>query len=92
MELFHSILYYTLSGMLTVLWLALFLRAVVSWFDPTGEGVLSGILYLITEPLIHPIRVLFEKKEWFTETPIDVPFFVLILLVAVLRGLVSLIF
>ena len=92
MELFHSILYYTLSGMLTVLWLALFLRAIVSWFDPTGEGALSGVLYVITEPLIHPIRVLFEKKGWFQETPIDVPFFVLILLVAVLRGLVSLIF
>ncbi len=92
MELFYSILYYTLSGMLTVLWLALFLRAIVSWFDPTGEGALSGILYVITEPLIHPIRLLFEKMDWFQETPIDVPFFVLVILVAVLRGVVSLLF
>ena len=92
MELFYSILYYTLSGMLTVLWLALFLRTIISWFDPTGEGALSGILYVITEPLIHPIRLLFEKMDWFQETPIDVPFFVLVILVAVLRGVVSLLF
>ena len=92
MELFYSILYYTLSGMLTVLWLALFLRAIVSWFDPTGEGAISGVLYFVTEPLIHPIRLLFEKMDWFQETPIDVPFFVLVILVAVLRGVVSLLF
>lgn len=85
MELFHAIVYYTLSGILTVLWLALFLRAVLSWFDPTGEGAISGVLYLVTEPLIHPIRLLFEKMDWFQETPIDVPFFVLVILVAILR-------
>ena len=85
MELFHSILYYTLSSMLTIIWVALFLRAIFSWFDPTGEGWFSGLLYMITEPMIHPVRVLFEKMDWFQETPLDVPFFVLVILVAVLR-------
>ena len=89
MELFHSILYHTLSGMLTIIWVALFLRAILSWFDPTGEGKLSGLFYMITEPLIHPIRLLFEKLNWFQETPIDVPFFALVILVAVLRMLIS---
>ena len=89
MELFHSILYYTLSSMLTIIWVALFLRAIFSWFDPTGEGKLSSLFYMITEPLIHPIRVLFEKLDWFQGTPLDVPFFVLVLLVIILRTLVS---
>ncbi|MBE6529087.1 MAG: YggT family protein [Ruminococcaceae bacterium] len=89
MELFHSILYHTLSGMLTVLWAALFLRAILSWFDPTGEGWLSGLLYMITEPMIHPVRMLFEKMDWFQETPIDVPFFAVVILIAVLRGLMT---
>lgn len=89
MELFRAILYYTLSGLLTVFWLALFLRAILSWFDPTGEGTFSSLLYVITEPLIHPIRVLFEKLDWFQETPVDVPFFVLVILIAVLRALLT---
>lgn len=92
MELFYSILYHTLSGLLTILWLALFLRAIVSWFDPTGEGAISGVLYFVTEPLIYPVRVLFEKKDWFQETPIDVPFFVTVLLVILLRSLLTLLF
>ena len=89
MELFRVILYNTLSSMLIILWLALFLRAIVSWFDPTGEGWFSGLLYMITEPMIHPIRVLFEKMGWFQETPLDVPFFVLVILIAILRFLLT---
>ncbi len=87
MELFHAILYHTLSAMLTILWLALFLRAIFSWFDPTGEGWFSGLLYMITEPMIHPIRVLFEKMNWFQGTPLDVPFFALVIVVSLLRAL-----
>ena len=89
MELIHAILYHTLSAMLTILWLALFLRAIFSWFDPTGEGWFSGLLYMITEPMIHPIRVLFEKMNWFQGTPLDVPFLALVLLIVILPTLLT---
>lgn len=89
MELFHDILFYTLSAILTLAEIALFLRAILSWFDPMGEGRLSSFFYMVTEPLIYPVRRLFEKKGWFEGTPIDVPFLVVILIIAVLRGLLA---
>lgn len=90
MEIFHSILYHTLSAILTILWVSLLLRAILSWFDPAGEGTLSSVFYMITEPLIHPFRLLFEKLDWFQGTPLDVPFFALVIVVSLLRALLVL--
>ena len=90
MELFYDILSHTLSAILTIAEVALFLRAILSWFDPMGEGVIASFLYLITEPLIYPIRRLFEAKGWFEGTPIDVPFIAAVIVIAVLRGLLVL--
>lgn len=86
MELFHDILFYTLSAILTLAEIALFLRAILSWFDPMGEGHLSSFLYMITEPLIYPIRRLFEKKGWFEGSLFDVPFFAVVFIIAILRA------
>lgn len=90
MELFYEILFHTLSAILTVAGIALFLRAIVSWFDPMEESRVASFLYLLTEPLIYPIRQLFEKKGWFEGTPIDVPFIFAVIIIAVLRGLLVL--
>lgn len=90
MELFYDILSHTLSAILTIAEVALFLRAILSWFDPMGEGVIASFLYLVTEPLIYPIRRLFEAKGWFEGTPIDVPFIAAVIVIAVLRGLLVL--
>lgn len=90
MEVFHDVLFYTLSAILTVAEIALFLRAIVSWFDPVGEGRVSSFLYLVTEPLIYPLRRLFEAKGWFAGTPLDMPFLFTVLIIALLRGLLVL--
>ena len=65
MDLFYDILFYTLSAILTLAEIMLFLRAILSWFDPTGQSRFSSFLYLVTEPLVFPLRRLFEAKEWF---------------------------
>lgn len=88
MELFHSILVHTLSALITVVDIALLLRAVMSWFDPDEDNRFYSFLYLITEPLIIPVRRLFERFHWMENSPLDVPFFVVVIIFWILRVLV----
>ncbi len=87
MEIFYEILIHTLSAILIIAEIGLFLRAILSWFDPMEESRLSSFLFLVTEPLIYPIRRLFEARHWAENSPIDVPFLITVLIIAVLRGL-----
>lgn len=65
--------------------IALFLRAILSWFMQEGENVVMTFLALVTEPLILPIRRLCARFGWFQGGPLDMPF----LLTAVLVGFVT---
>ena len=60
---------------------AMFIRAILSWF-PVGEGKFSSFLYALTEPVIFPVRVLFDKLGIGTSLPLDIPFFVTFLLLS----------
>ena len=60
--------------LIDVLMLAMFVRAILSWFDPMQEWRLSGFLTMITEPVIMPIRILCDKMHWFEGMPVDIPF------------------
>ena len=48
----------------------------------------STFLYLVTEPLIVPVRTLCYKKNWFQSTPLDVPFLITILLLSLLQTII----
>jgi len=39
-----------------VLTLAIFLRAILSWFSPGTTNILTNILYQVTEPILAPLR------------------------------------
>ena len=71
----------TVYILVTVLQTAMFIRAIMSWF-PFGEGRFSAFLYAITEPVIYPIRFLFDKMNWGTSLPIDIPFFITFILLS----------
>ena len=70
---------------------AMMIRAILSWFFE-GDGPFIRFLYVLTEPLILPVRSLFELFGWFEGLTIDIPFLVtpviLMLLKTVLAGLV----
>lgn len=68
---------------LGVLQIAMLVRAIMSWF-PTESNRFENFLYAITEPLIMPIRKLFEKLNLFQGLPIDISFFVTYLLLSIL--------
>jgi hypothetical protein len=81
---------HTLSGivwaMLRAVELLLVIRAILSWI-PVARG-LSDILETVTEPLILPARVLFDKLGVSLPIPIDLPFFVTLIAISVLESLI----
>ncbi|MBP3370751.1 MAG: YggT family protein [Clostridia bacterium] len=77
------ILQNTVVVALSVLQLAMLIRAVMSWF-PSEPNRFENFLYAITEPLIMPVRKLFERLNWFQGLPIDMSFFATYLILTVL--------
>ena len=45
-----------LGAILFILWLLVFGRVLISWFDPTGNSALARFLFQATEPLLAPVR------------------------------------
>lgn len=84
MQTVFAVLSGTVSLFLLVLEVAMFLRALVSWFFPDGENRFCIFLIMITEPFIYPVRVLFNRFNWFQDSMLDVPYFVTYLFIAVL--------
>lgn len=76
----------TLIGFLEI---AMFARAILSWFDQTGESRISAFLFTITEPIIFPIRALCEKMHWFEGIPFDIPFMLTYLVLILLQALMG---
>lgn len=67
-----------------VISIAMLVRAVLSWLFVDGQSKLGAFLYVVTEPIILPIRALCERFGWFRGTPLDMPFFITAILLTVL--------
>lgn len=80
-----------LRTLITVLLVAMFVRAVLSWFIDDEDSRLFRFLNLITEPVIVPVRSLFERLGWFQNLPIDISFYVSYLLLALLQLLLEMV-
>lgn len=66
--------------------IAMFLRAILSWFIHDEENKFMFFLALITEPLILPIRFLCSRIRALDEMMIDIPFFITFLLISILNA------
>lgn len=88
MQFVLMLLQNTVVLILSVFQLAMLIRAIMSWF-PGDSNKFEIFLYAITEPLILPVRKLFERLNWFQELPIDVSFFVTYLLLSIVLVLLA---
>ena len=77
----------TLLVCVNVLSFAMLISAILSWFDPTRESRLSGFFYLLTEPVILPVRKLCQRMHWFEGFPLDIPFLITLILLSLLEAL-----
>ena len=76
MDLFVSIVIGTGKALLNILQLAMLVRAVLSWFPISEDNPFLALVNMITEPVVAPIRALFDRFGWFRNLPIDISFLV----------------
>lgn len=73
--------------LLGLIYSAMFLRAILSWFVRDEESVLMGLLAMVTEPAIIPVRGILMRFRFVRECPIDLSFMVTFMLVFFLQQL-----
>lgn len=83
METIFALTVLTVRLILSAVTLAMFVRAVLSFF-PIEEGAVHAFLAMITEPFVLPIRILFEKMGIAEGIPLDIPFFVSYLILTII--------
>ena len=74
---------------LDVILIAMLVRAVLSWFPIDSLATLNGFLYVVTEPLILPVRALCARLGWFQGSPLDFSFLITALLLSLATSLLS---
>ncbi len=57
-----------------ILSVAMLARAILSWFTMGEQTKLGTFMYVVTEPIIMPIRALCNRFGWFQGFPLDMPF------------------
>lgn len=67
----------------------MFIRAILSWFDVNMNNPLIKLLFVITEPVVQPVRKLFVKLNWFQNMPIDLSFSATFLILFVLETVIE---
>ena len=65
-----------------ILSLAMLVRAVLSWFTMGEQTKIGAFLYVVTEPVILPIRALCNRFGWFRGLPMDMPFLITMVLLS----------
>ncbi|MBQ7599411.1 MAG: YggT family protein [Clostridia bacterium] len=58
--------------------------AVMSWIMPDEDNKFTRVVYAITDTLTWPVRALFDRFGWFRNSPVDVPFIVTVIILALL--------
>lgn len=81
MGLAAALLIGTVRALFGVIELCFFVRAILSWFPIREDNPILSFVAMVTEPVILPVRALFDRMGWFQNSPIDISFFVAFLLV-----------
>jgi len=79
----------TAVALLSVLEICMLVRAVLSWFPIQDDNPILSFVCMVTEPVVAPIRALFDHFGWFQNFPLDVSFFVAFMLISMLGGVLG---
>ena len=60
-------------------------RAILSWLPLDEDNPIENFLYMVTEPVIAPVRALIEHFGWFEGLPIEMSFFITFILLSVIQ-------
>lgn len=73
-----------ISALCSAALLLLLIRAIFSWFPGQG-GAFANAIYAVTEPILFPVRKLFSLLDIGFGSPLDIPFYITCVLLAVIR-------
>ena len=76
-----------MSIFLTILQFLMMLRAIMSWLPMDEDSKFANFIYMVTEPVIVPVRMLLDKLEWTHELPIDISFLAAFMLLSIIQML-----
>ena len=79
-----DILFALANGLLSLITLAIIVRAILSWFYPVGKDPWTRLLVDLTDPLMAPVRSILNR---ILPIPIDFSPIVVILLINLLQSL-----
>ena len=65
-----------------ILSVAMFVRAILSWFTMGEQTRIGTFMYVVTEPVIMPIRALCNRFGWFQGIPLDMPFLITMMILS----------
>ena len=68
--------------------IAMLIRAITSWI-PELDGAWLDVVYMITEPVIAPVRAFFELFPVFKNSPVDFSFLIAFMLLNIVQELLS---
>lgn len=77
------------SALLWILEIAMIARAVISWIPALDSQAWTDIFYVITDPIVLPVRAFFDRFEVFRNSPIDFSFIIAWLLLCVVQVVIS---
>lgn len=89
MHLFIKIFTGTAQALLFALEICMLIRAILSWFPIKEDNPILLFVTMVTEPVIAPIRALFERFGWFRNIPIDMSFIVAYILLAMISTVIG---
>ena len=75
-------------AMIDIIIIAMFIRAIMSLFIEEDNVILS-FLYSITEPIILPVRKLFDRFNFMSGLPIDLSFLITYVLLSALKSILE---
>ncbi len=78
--------------LLTALYFAIFVRVILSWLPIDDDSSFLNFVYMITDPVIVPIRSLLERIPAFGNSPIDFSSFVAMILIFALQAMLGMLY
>lgn len=85
MDNFVYVITTLVSAFLSILQLLMLVRAVISWFPADGDSPIVNFVYAMTEPVIIPVRIVLERSETVRSMPIDLSFFIALVLLSLVQ-------
>ena len=77
-----------ISAFCSIALLLLFVRALLSWFPGQG-GSFADAIYGITEPILFPVRKIFDAFNIRSDLPLDISFTVTCVILVMIKMILA---